>query len=215
MTLDKAIPLLGALLLCLLILVLIRKRSFRSFPVFFIYQIWCLSSTLSDRLAASLSQMDYVHYYVLNMSVDALFQFAVLAGLGRAVAQHNRNRSPRWFLIALLILPAALLLRSLSDWSLPADITKFGIFYVRMQQTLPILLLAFLLALVWWSRLQRFHWPDFALHIASGLGFYFLVCLLVAVIHTHQSQGVQYHWVDQAQSGSYLGVLAYWLLKLS
>jgi len=215
MTLDQAIPLLGALLLCLLIPILIRKRAYRSFPIFFIYQIWCLSSTLSGTLAASLSQMDYVHYYVLNMTVDALFQFAVLVGLGVTVAQHNRNRSPRWFLIVLLTLPAVLLLRSFSDWSLPSDLTEFGIFYVRMQQALPVLLLAFLLALVWWSRLRRLHWPDSALHIASGLGFYFLVCLLVAVLHTHQTPGVEYHWADQAQSGSYLGVLAYWLLKLS
>lgn len=212
---DKAIPLLGTLLLAVLVFILARKRAYKSYPVFFAYQIWCLVSTLAGMLAIYLPPTDFFRFYLVNISVDSLFQFGVLAELGYAVTGHNRNRSSRWTLIALLVLPAALALRSLSTWSLPANLTDLGALLVHMQQDLPVLLLAFLLALIWWSRLQRFQWPDSALHIASGLGFYFIVGLLVAIVHTHQRLGTQYHWADVAQAGSYLAVLSYWLLKLA
>jgi hypothetical protein len=215
MTIDKAIAVLGSLLLAALTLVLARNKAYKIYPVFFAYQIWCLFSTFAGEFAASLPPAIYFRFYLVNISVDSLFQFAVLAELGYAVAGHNRNRSPRWTLIGLLVLPAALALRSLSNWSLPANLTDLGSLLVRMQQDLPVLLLAFLLALIWWSRLQGFRWPDFALHIASGLGFYFIVCLVVAIIHTHQHLDAGYRWADVAQAGSYLFVLSYWLLKLA
>jgi hypothetical protein len=212
---DKAILVLGSLLLAVLVLVLARHRTYKSYPVFFTYQVWCLLSTLASMFAVSLPPAIYLRFYLVNISIDSLSQFAVLAELGYAVAGHNRKQSPRWTLIGLLVLPAALALRSLSTWSLPANLTDLGALLVRMQQDLPVLLLAFLLALIWWSRLQRFRWPDFALHVASGLGFYFIVCLLVAILHTHQTAGLQYRMADIAQVGSYLFVLSYWLLRLA
>lgn len=215
MSVESAIGVLGALLLVFLTVVLARKRVYCDYPVFFTCQIWCLSSTIVGLIASSLPPDDYLRYYVVSLVVDALFQFSVLAELGRAVARHNRRGSPRWTVIALFLLPTALLLHSVLNWSTPTGLTSFGLFYVRLQQALPVLLVAFLLALIWWSRLKGLHWPDLPLQIASGLGAYFLVCLSVAILHTHQEVGEAYHWADVAQSGSYLAVLGYWLLKLS
>jgi len=215
MTIENAIPLLGILLLLFLIGLLAQKRVYCTYPVFFTYQVWCLSSTILGMIASALPPEEFLRFYVVSLVVDALFQFGVLAELGRTVARHNHQGSPRWTLVALLLLPTALLLHSLFRWSTPPGISAFGLFYVRLQQALPILLVAFLLALIWWSRLQGLQWPDLPLQIASGLGSYFLVSLLVAVVHTHQEIGDQYHWADVAQSGSYLAVLGYWLLKLA
>jgi len=215
LTIDNTLLLLGNFFLTLLMVVLVKRRTYRSFPVFFTYQGWSLFSGILCIFAVSLEPADYMRFYVVNMALDFLLQFAVLAELGRIVAAHNHNSPPRWALIALLLLPTTLVLRSLSSWSVPAGIGELGTHVFKIQQILPVLLLAYLLALVWWSRLHSSQWPDSALHIATGLGSYFIVCLAVAIIHTHQTMGVQYRWTEEAQSGSYLGVLSYWLLKLS
>jgi len=207
MTIEMAIELLGALLLLFLTGLLLRKQAYSTYPVFFSYQVWCLLSTILGLFASALPAEVFLRCYVVSLVVDALFQFGVLIELGLTVARHNRQDPPRWTSIALLLLPGALFLHSLFRWSTPSGISAFGVFYVRLQQALPILLVTFLLVLIWWSRLKGLQWPDLPLQIASGLGAYFLVCLLVAVIHTHQELGDQYHWADVAQSGSYLAVL--------
>lgn len=214
MTIDNTILVVGGLLLAILLVQLARKQLYRSLPFFFFYQVWCLSSTAVGGLAESLPAAEYFRYYLASIAVDALFQLAVLYEVTRLVARHNRKAPPNWRLFVLLLLPEALLLRSLSSWPVPGGLSEIGILFVRVQQTLPILLLAFLLSVVCWSRFRSLHWPDSALHIASGLGFYFLVCLTVAIVHTHQPQGPGYHLADEVQAGSYTSVLAYWILKL-
>jgi hypothetical protein len=214
MTLDNTILVGGGVLLAILLVLVARKQFYRSLPFFFFYQVWCLSSTALAGLAASLSAGEYFRLYLASSVMDALFQLSVLYEVMRTVAVHNRIVPPTWRLFALLLIPEALLLRSLSSWPVPEETTDLGILYVRIQQTLPILLLAFLLSVIFWSRFRSLHWTNPALHIASGLGFYFLVCLTVAIVHTHQSRDFGYHLADELQAGSYVGVLVYWILKL-
>jgi hypothetical protein len=214
MTIDNAIMVSGGVLLAVLLVLLARKQYYRSLPFFFSYQLWCLSSTAAGSVAESLLPPDYIRFYLASTAGDALFQLAVLYELTRVIARHNRIVPPTWRLFALLLVPEALLLWSLSSWTVPAELTQLSVLLVRVQQALPILLLAFLLAVICWSRFRSLRWPDSALHIASGLGFYFLVCLTVAIVHTHQSHGNGYHLADELQTGSYICVLIYWILEL-
>jgi len=214
MTVEDTILVGGGVLLVILLIQLARKQFYRSLPLFFSYQVWCLSSTATGGLAASLPGAEYFRYYLASIAVDAVFQLAVLYEVTRVVARHNRKDPPSWRLFALLLIPEGLLLGSLSRWPVPGGITELGILLVRVQQTLPILLLAILLTVVSWSRFQSLHWPDPVLHVASGLGFYFLVGLTIAIVHTHQAPGEGYHMADEVQAGSYIGVLVYWIWRL-
>jgi hypothetical protein len=58
-------------------------------------------------------------------------------------------------------------------------------------------------------------WRDRELQIATGLGFYSIVSLLVTLIHSHQTWSPQYHWLDLASSIGYLGSLTYWVLSFA
>lgn len=75
--------------------VLVKKRTYRSFPVFFTYQGWSLFSGILCIFAVSLNPADYMRFYAVNMALDALLQFAVLTEMGRVVAAHNHNSPPR------------------------------------------------------------------------------------------------------------------------
>jgi hypothetical protein len=217
MTIDNTITASGGILLAVLLVLLARKQFYRSLPFFFSYQVWCLSSTAIGILAASLSMptSDYFRYYLASTAVDALFQLALLYEVTRAIARNNRTAPPTWRLLALLLILGALLLGSLSNWPVPTRLDRLSLLMVRVQQALPILLLVCLLSVVCWSRIRSLQWPAPAMHIACGLGFYFLICLTVAVVHTHQPTGLSYHLVDEFPPGAYVGVLGYWIIIFS
>jgi hypothetical protein len=84
--------------------------------------------------------------------------------------------------------------------------------YAILMQLLAVLRGVFLLTLVWWSSLQRLRWPTRELRIVTGLGFYIVATLCVAILHTHNMGGMQYHWLDQLLVGGYLWTLSYWML---
>jgi hypothetical protein len=50
------------------------------------------------------------------------------------------------------------------------------------------------------------------LRIVTGLGFYIVATLGVAILHSHNMTGMQYHWLDQLLVGGYLWTLSYWML---
>ncbi len=83
---------------------------------------------------------------------------------------------------------------------------------ILLQQTISLLRVTFFLVLVAFSQFLSIGWRDRELQIASGLGFYSILSLVVSVLHTHQAVGPQYHWLDLVTSFGYLGTLAYWVV---
>jgi hypothetical protein len=100
----------------------------------------------------------------------------------------------------------------LAAWTVPQYFPILYKFYVHLQQAFAVLRVAFVLALVWWSSLLGMRWSDRELRIATGFGFYSIVALAVAILHTHQAVGPLYHWLDEVAAVSYLAALAYWIL---
>jgi hypothetical protein len=63
------------------------------------------------------------------------------------------------------------------------------------------------------SQLLSIGWRDRELQVATGLGFYSIVSLLVVLLHSHQStDSLQYHKLDVMEAVSYLCTLSYWVL---
>jgi hypothetical protein len=83
------------------------------------------------------------------------------------------------------------------------------------MQTTSILRILFFLALAGCSQLLSIGWRDRELQVASGLGFYSLVSLAVAMLHTHQNMGPLYSHLQQVVVASYICSLLYWAVSFS
>ncbi len=210
-SIDLTLWLAGILMETVLLGLVIWKRAYRSLPVFACYLIWCL---LSDAGMAVANQFPnaYLPATLVNITVDALLQLAILAELGREVVRHNRVSPPSRVVIGLLTAVAVVLAGSLNKWTIPTHLPILDMLYVVLMQLLAILRVVFLLTLVWWSSLQGLRWPTRERRIVTGLGFYIIATLSVAILHTHNMVGMEYHWLDQLLVGAYLWTLSYWIL---
>ena len=199
-----------------LLAILIYRGVYRRLPFFCAYlgYEWCNGLAVMT-LSYSLSTAAYLRIYLASLIFDTLLEFAVLWELGRVVLLFSRARAPRRWMLLLLLSVATLLVWSLAAWSAPQDTSKLYQLYVHWRQGSAILQVAILLAIAWWNRMQALHWPDEALQVAAGIGFYSIVELAVNIAHTRQSYGMAYQYLDQAAALCYLGTVSYWVLTFS
>jgi hypothetical protein len=154
----------------------------------------------------------YLPATLVNITIDAAFQLAILAELGRAVVRNNRVAPPSRVVLYLLTALAAVVALALNRWRVPTEWPLLNLIYMVLLQFLATLRLVFLLTLVWWSSLLKLRWHTRELRIMTGLGLYILVTFIVAVLHAHNMASMQYHWLDQLLVGSYLWALCLWIL---
>jgi len=195
---------------------LLKKKVGRSLPFFLLYVIWSLLSDICFSLILwKGSDLVYGRFYLVSTTIDAILEFSVLVELAWSVLKPIRSTLPRKALIALVILIAlaALVIWPLAAMTVPASMTPLNALLFHLEETFAILRVALFLIMASFSQLLSIGWRDRELQVATGLGFYSIVSLLVTVIHSHQSVGQvqQYHWLDVASSVSYLGSLTYWV----
>ncbi len=210
-SIDLTLWLAGIAMEAVLLALAVWKRIYRTLPYFFYYLIWCLCSERMLAIARPVPTA-YLPVTLLGITVDALFQLAILAELGRSVVRYNRISRPKRTVLAILTVLGCALAWSLNRWKIPTNTPFLESLYVVLLEIFAVLRLAFLLALVWWSSLQKLHWPARELQILTGMGFYAMSAFCVVVLHSHNMTGTQYHWLDQMLVGSYLWTLFYWML---
>lgn len=210
-SIDLTLWLLAVLLEGAVLAVVLWRRIYRTLPVFSSFLLWCL---LSDAGMAVFQRIPhaYLPATLVNITVDALFQLAILFELGRTVVRHNRVSPPSRVVIVLLTVVAAILAMTLNRWRIPTEWPLLNLIYMVLLQFLATLRLVFLLTLVWWSSLLKLRWSTQELRIITGLGLYILVTFLVVVLHAHNLNGMRYHWLDQLLVASYLWALCLWML---
>jgi hypothetical protein len=197
---------------------LLRRKTWRTLPCFCIYVIWTLTSDLASSLILwKMSPFVYGRYYIGQAFVDSLLQFTVLVELAWSVLSPIRPSLPRGSLIVLnlLIALAGLAIWPLAGMALPQNFTGLNVILFQLQETVAILRVACFLVMASFSQLLSIGWRDRELQIATGLGFYSIVSLIVSLLHSHQGKGPEYHWPDQALSVSYIGSLSYWVLSFA
>lgn len=113
------------------------------------------------------------------------------------------------FGISLLIAAAAVLAWPLSAIKETSGYPWQLLVALHAQRTFAILRVLFFLALACSSHFLRIGWRDRELQVATGLGFYSLVSLAGTLVHSYQSYGWPYSFVDVAISCSYLLSLVY------
>ena len=198
-----------------IILLMLRGRTFTSFPIFFFYLCWSL---LSDALLyyIRVDQNDSLFkVYFFQLIIDSAMIFAILVELAWSVVRPIRNSLPKYSLagIAALLAIGALIIWPIAGFGAPDNLTPQWMTLFRLQQTPAILRAVFFLALAAFSQLLSISLRDRELQIATGLGFFSIVSLAVTILHTHKSVSASANlslWLDRGVGISYLIALLYW-----
>ena len=202
----------------IIILLLVKGRVLRTFPIFFIYLCWSLFSDLlmyCIRVAAT--PEIYFRVYQVQLVLDSALIFALLVEVAWSVLRPIRNSLPKysWIGIAVLVAVGGVILWPIAGLAAPGNLEPQGLDLFRLQQTPAILRAVFFLALAAFSQVLSIGWRDRELQIATGLGFYSIISLAVTVAHTHQAVGAGYHWLDELGGISYLAALVYWVYSFA
>jgi hypothetical protein len=196
---------------------LLYRRIWRILPIFCVYCTWSL---LIDTVAFPVLRYfpaSYLTVYLADMVVDSALEFGVLIELAWSVLRPFRASLPRGSLVVVAGLVVAL---GAAIWPF-AVIPGFGNLppefhlLMRLIQTTSILRILFFLALAGCSQLLSIGWRDREMQVATGLGFYSIVSLAVAMLHTHRTMGPQYEHLIQVVVASYICSLLYWVFSFS
>jgi hypothetical protein len=216
--LDSAVlfaSIVGEALVCGLLL---RRKTWRTLPCFCAYVFWTLASDLaSSFILWKMSGLVYGRYYFAQIITDSLLQFTVLVELAWSVLRPVRSSLPRYSLAVLSVLIAlsGAAIWPLAGMAIPQNFAGLNVILFQLQETFAILRVAGFLIMASFSQLLSIGWRDRELQIATGLGFYSIISLLVALFHSHQAQGPEYHWPDQALSLCYVGTSFYWVYSFA
>lgn len=201
-----------------IILLLIKGRVLRTFPIFFVFLCWSLfSDLLLNVIRVRFSPDTYIHVYLIQLVIDSAMIFALLVEVAWSVLRPIRSSLPRysWLGIAALVAIGGLILWPLAGLTVPDNVSDLGRKLILLERTPAILRAVFFLALAAFSQVLSIGWRDRELQIATGLGFYSIVSLAVTIAHTYQPVGVSYHWLDILVGVSYLGALFYWVYSFA
>lgn len=215
---ESVILVFGMAAEAVIILLLVKGRVLRTFPIFFIYLCWSLFSDLAMYCVHALATPEiYFRLYLGQLVLDSVLIFALLVEVAWSVLRPIRKSLPKysWIGIAVLIAIGSLILWPIAGFAAPAGVANDGLNLIRLQQTPAILRAVFFLALAAFSQVLSIGWRDRELQIATGLGFYSIISLAVTFAHTHQAVGLGYHWLDELAGISYLGALLYWVYSFA
>jgi hypothetical protein len=198
------------------------RRFWRNFPVFFTYCVWDLSSNFAVYIISrsySTQSNVYANSYLIQAAIDSVLQFGVLVELTWAVLRPLRASLSR---VALVPISVLILILGAFIWPFAAlpgpgvtHAERVVHILMQLQQTVTILRVCFFLALAGCSQWLSVGWQDRELQVATGLGFYSIVSLGVAMLNTHQSSQVQYRHLNEVVIGSYILSLVYWLYNFA
>ena len=197
---------------------LMRRGVWRILPVFCVYVGWTLTSDPAAYFAfRSFSAHGYRNFYLIESTIDSLLQFAVLVELMWSVLRPIRASLPRStpVVLGVLILLVGLVIWPLAGMTVPPKFTDEAALLFHVQETFAILRVVCFLLMASFSQLLSIGWRDRELQVATGLGFYSIVSLLIAVVHSHQVAGDPYILLDRIETASYLGTLAYWIFSFA
>ncbi len=213
MTLETAVSVAAAVCLAVLIVIFTKKRLFTALPIFFCYLLYGFCAAFAAAATQRYFPHLYIHEYIAEVCGDAVLYFIALAELQRNLARYNRASSFRWWPAILLVVLNGLILSGLSQWAIPYHFSIQWRFAAHTTQATATIELAGLLALIEWSMIRGFRWPDREFRIVSGFGFYAVVAMAAAILYSHRftyTNG-RFPWINLLDPVTALGVLIYWI----
>lgn len=217
MNYDFAIWLAGVALEAVVIALLFQKRIVRLLPVFFTFCVWNLVSDLAGMIVRTRYPEHYFPFFVAEISLDSMVQFAVLVELAWSVLRPYRSTLPRStiFIIAGLVLAASAVIWPFTGIGSLRGFTPEWTHLFRLQQTFSTLRILFFLALAGLSQLLAIGWRNRELQVATGLGFFSIMSMGASLIHTHPIPAVHFHTIDTLVAVSGVCALLYWAVSFT
>lgn len=196
---------------------LLYRHVWKTMPIFCVYCVWSLLSTVGIYPVFHYFHVSDLTAYVTGVLVDSSLIFAVLIEMAWSIFRPFRSSLPHgaWLVVAGLVLALGALI-----WPF-ASIPGFSYlppewhFLMRLEQTTSILQILFFLMMAGCSQLLSIGWRDRELQVATGFGFYAIVGLAVAMMHTHPSMGPLYNHLNQAVVASSIITLLYWVFSFA
>jgi len=197
--------------------ILLWRRTFKLLPIFCSYIALGVAGDSVVLIVRTLLHNQNLDFWVAVTLIDSVFQYAVLIELAWSILRPIQGSLPKGFLPGLSILIAA---AAALAWPLCALKATPGhawewLFALHVQRSFAVLRILFFIALAGCSQFLRIGWRDRELQIATGLGFYSLVSLGGAMVHSHQVLGLPYYYVDFVVACSYLVSLVYWVASFA
>lgn len=212
---DSTLFAAGYLVETAILVLLIYKRIYKDFPILCAYiALGMLSDAAQYFLVRHYPGSD-LRIYLITTIIDSLFQFGVLVEVSMSVMRPIRSSMPRWTIGAVILILALICAIIWPFAKTPGveDFTFDSRLIVHFQLTFRVMRILFFLAIAGCSQLLSIGWRDRELQIATGLGFFSIVSLSVALLHTHQGPATaQYHLLEQLVAASYVGSLLYWMV---
>jgi hypothetical protein len=196
---------------------LLYRRVWQTLPVFFAYNVWTLIGSTAAYVILHDYHAIYLISYIAAAVVDSALLFGVLVELGLSLLRPIRSSLPR---IAPLIVGTLVLAVGGAIWpfaSVPGSNNvphALGVMW-HLQQTFSILRISIFLVLAGGSQLFSIGWRDRELQVATGLGFYSIVSVAVAMLHAHQTVRAQYSHLDRIVVASSICSLLYWFVSFA
>ena len=195
---------------------LFYRRVWKTFPLFLSYCCWDILSNISLYTIENYYHEEYFHVYFAQSFVDSALMFCVLVELTWSVLRPIRASLPR---ITLVVIGILILLAGVAIWPFAAisGIThsREALLLAQLQHTVSILRILIFLLLAAGSQFLSIGWRDRELQIATGLGFFSLASVAVAILQTHQSTTLQYVRLQEFVPISFLISLLYWLVTFA
>lgn len=213
MSLETAVLLASDLAYAALVILLIYRRAWHSFPFFLIYNLECLAGSILYFFVLRDWPHQALPTYFYESVLDGVLQFCVLVELTWSIFRPYRRTLPpaTAFLLGILIAIAGMAIWPFAEAPEFAHLSHQWQLLGRFQQTDSVLRVLFFLALAGCSQLLSIGWKDRELQVATGLGFYSLISLTATMVQSHQVAGPQWRMVDHFVVATYLCSLVYWI----
>ena len=202
-----------------LLVILIRKRLFRTFPLFFAYILWDLMSDLLI-FSALITRNDYViHHYVQVYYSANIFLYLLEIGILLEVASnvlHPAKKAVSRGTLYLLL--GAMLTIGIICFFFAARVNAAPFFnlrvYLLINTTAAILCVLIFLLIAGFSQVLGLGWKNHVLQLATGLAFFSAVQLLMELMQSQLQAGPsyleQYRMWGQIEVIGYLCTLSFW-----
>ncbi len=220
MTLETLLVVVGSIAEAIAFALLLYRKVYKTLPLFSCYLAWGLINDpgvylLTRRFPTS--GHTGLQIYLLSTIIDSAFMFCVLIELSMSVLRPVRGLLSRWAILAVALalgLSCAIIWPFAKSPGLELTATQFQII-VHLQLTFSVMRILYFLVLAAGSQFLAIGWKDRELQVATGLGFYALASLSVALFHMNQGPGnpaldQQFHILDLLVAASYVISMMYW-----
>jgi hypothetical protein len=214
-TIDSVLWLAGTAGEAVVLGLLLYRRIWRNFPIFFAYSVWTLIAGAAGYALFYWHSPAYVKAYLVDMVVDSALLFGVLVEIGWSILRPLRpslsRRTP--LIIGGLILALGAAVWPFATVAAPLGTPSNIASLMHLQQAFYVLRVLVFLALAVFSQFLSIGWRDRELQIVTGLGITSLVSLVVAMLHAYPSMRGQYKHLSELVIASYLCSLLYWTVS--